>query len=327
MEKFELIKKEVSTTIPKTTSVVIPKDVEGVITETNKVKSEQNETENIKHKDTEVVNKDRKVISITHIGSDHIFAGKNNQDYKLYGPNMKFVFDGCGSGTSSEVGSRLFVNLFMQEGAELMQKNETIGEENFEALVKKVFDKMTLLSKEPMFFFNNYCFTILACFEKEDEYVVMSCGDGFIIMDDGNELSFQKLDDGEYPKYYIYNYIEDKNLLKEYKEGVGFTVNRFSKEKYQNIGVASDGLRFFYELSLEEQAKFVRCLHAGNGGQIEMIINKCNEDKNLLMSLYRYYRKFKTEEERQAFLKVVPQLKDFEKRSKTKFHDDITICF
>lgn len=307
---FEQIKKVVSHLIPKTTSVLAPQ--EEVANQPAEVSAPKPQ---------------RKVISFSHVGADHIFAGVNNQDYKLCGPNMKFVFDGCGSGSSSEVGSRLFVQLFMQEGAKLIEDGVAIGEENFEEIVKRVFEKMTCISKDPNFLFNNYCFTILACFETDTEYVVMSCGDGFIILDDGKNISFQKLDDGEYPKYYIYNYIEDKALLNEYKDGVSFTVNRFSKATYQNVGVASDGLRFYSELSETDQGKFARALHIGNSGQIGRIVNLCNQDMTLLLSLYRYYRKLKTEEERQNFLKYAPQLRDFENRSKAKFHDDITICF
>lgn len=301
------------------------KILENVVPKKKSVSIPNEQLEKVEEKKVEKAQ--RKIISLTHIGSDHIYAGKNNQDYKLCGPNMKFVFDGCGSGNCSEVGCRLFVNLLMNEGSEMMQRNEKIGEENFEEIVKKVFDKMVLISKEPNFLFNNYCFTILACFETETEYVVMSCGDGYIILDDGKNISFKELDDGEYPKYYIYNYIENKDILSEYKEGVTFTINRFSKETYENVGIASDGLRFFDKLSQEDEEKFIKGLQEGNNGQIERIINKCNEDKNLLRSLNRYYKKLKTEEERQEFLEVVPQLKDFENRSKMKFHDDITICF
>lgn len=335
---FEQIRKVVSKLMPQTTSILVPDEHQEVsdakgdsVKVSNLRQAEPAETKptsgvSVSAKPASQMPK-RKVIALSHIGTDHIYAGKNNQDYKLCGPNMKFVFDGCGSGSSSEVGSRLFTQLFMQEGTELMKNGETIGEENFEEIVKKVFERMTSISKEPSFLFNNYCFTILACFETETEYVVLSCGDGFIILDDGKNISFQKLDDGEYPKYYIYNYIEDKGVLKEYKDGVRFTVNRFSKERYQVVGVATDGLRFYSELSEQDQAKFARSLHAGNSGQIERMINLCNEDKTLLMSLYRYYQKLETEEQRQAFLKYAPQLKGFEDRSKAKFHDDVTICF
>ena len=347
---FEQIKKVVSNLVPKTTSILVPETsqdtiepaVQSVILPdlqgTESTAIEQNGTATIpdEPKQTSTVSTStetvpqslkRKIISLSRIGTDHIYAGKNNQDYKLCGPNMKFVFDGCGSGTSSEVGSRHFTQLFMQEGTELMKNGETIGEENFEEIVKKVFERMTVISKEPSFLFNNYCFTILACFETDTEYVVLSCGDGFIILDDGKNISFQQLDDGEYPKYYIYNYIEDKEVLKEYKEGVGFTVNRFSKKAYQVVGVATDGLRFYSELSEQDQVKFARSLHAGSSGQIERIINLCNEDRTLLFNLQRYYKKLKTEEERQLFLRHVPQLKTVEERSQAKFRDDVTICF
>lgn len=55
------------------------------------------------------------------------------------------------------------------------------------------------------------------------------CGDGFIVKErlDGT-IEFEELSDGEYPKYFAYNYV-DKDMLKQYKDGVIFPQRLFQK--------------------------------------------------------------------------------------------------
>ena len=103
-------------------------------------------------------------------------------------------------------------------------------------------------------------------------------------------IEFEQLDDGEYPCYYVYNFIKDKSSLVEYKDGVTFKITRFNKEEYQNVGVATDGLRFYENLNDVEKTKFIGFLHEGKGPQIEKLINRNN-------------------------------------RKNEMFHDDISICF
>ena len=232
----------------------------------------------------------RTAIRVCKIGSDHNFANMNNHDFAFNLLNMKVVMDGCGSGKHSEVGTRLFGQLFARKSKEYFDKGESICEENFIEVVNSIFDKMLELCNDISFIFQNYCFTILVCFETEDEFVVYSCGDGYIIKENEEGIFFDKLDDGEYPCYYIYNFITDKSALVEYKDGVSFKVTRFAKTDYFNVGVASDGLRYAENLLDVERTKLMRFLHEGKGPQIEVLINR-NNNKNEM------------------------------------FHDDISICF
>lgn len=232
----------------------------------------------------------RKTIRVCKMGSDHKFANMNNHDFAFNLLNMKIVTDGCGSGKHSEVGTRLFGQLFARKSKEYFDKGESICEENFIEIVNSIFEKMLELCSDTSFIFQNYCFTILVCFELEDEFVVYSCGDGYIIKENEEGIFFDELDDGEYPCYYIYNFITDKSTLKEYKEGVSFKVTRFSKSEYVNVGVASDGLRYSENLLDIEKSKLMKFLHEGKGPQIEKLINR-NNLKNEM------------------------------------FHDDISICF
>lgn len=233
---------------------------------------------------------DRKIIRVSKMGIDHDFANKNNQDFAFQVPNIKVVMDGCGSGKHSEVGAKLFGQLFARKVKEYFDKGEAIGEENLLEIIGSVFEKMLGLCSDIPFIFQNYCFTILLCLELEDEFVVYSCGDGYIIKENSEAITFDKLDDGEYPCYYIYNYITDKSALIEYQDGVSFKVTRFRKEEYFNVGVASDGLRFWENMLDVEKTKLMQFLHEGKSPQIETLINRNNRRNRI-------------------------------------FHDDISICF
>lgn len=230
----------------------------------------------------------RKIVKVCKMGSDHNFANINNHDFAFNLLNMKVVTDGCGSGKHSEVGTRIFGQLFARKVKEYYDKGEAIDKSNFISVVDGIFKQMLNLCSDNSFIFENYCFTILVCFELENEFVVYSCGDGYIIKENSNGIEFEQLDDGEYPCYYVYNFIEDKSCLVEYKDGVTFKITRFNKEEYQNVGVATDGLRFYENLDDDiEKRKLIDFLHEGKGPQIEKLIN----------------------------------------RNTIKFHDDISICF
>ena len=232
----------------------------------------------------------RNAIRVCKMGSDHIFANMNNQDFAFNLLNMKIVMDGCGSGKHSEVGAKIFGQLLARKAKEYLNNGESICEENFIKIVNNIFNKMIDFCGDTTFIFQNYCFTILVCFELEDEFVVYSCGDGYIIKENEEGIAFDRLDDGEYPSYYIYNFITDKSELVAYQDGVSFKVTRFKKTDYFNVGVASDGLRFCENLLDVEKNKLMKFLHEGKGPQIEVLINRNN-------------------------------------RKNEMFHDDISICF
>lgn len=255
-------------------------------------------------------------IVISKTGSDHIFEDKNNQDFVISAFNLKMVLDGCGSCPFSEIGTRLFAQFFMEE----LQKISSfqITEADFFMIVNEVFEKLTKINPSDEFFYNNFCFTILACLEFEEEFLVLACGDGYLLVQDKvqdslpniaqtntqnkvqdsltdiaqtnthnkvqdnaqnkaqaeTEVKAILLEDGEYPRYYIYNYVQDKERLQEYQEGVDFTRYSFSKKEYQNVGVATDGFRFFEKLGVVEKNKLFSYFREGKKGKIGMLINR-----------------------------------------------------
>ena len=188
--------------------------------------------------------------------------------------------DGCGSGEFSEIGTRLF-HLALREKGEITL-------ENFEEVVKDFFTKfkaaIELTFKDvTKVLYDVSTFTILAVFEETENFTVLTCGDGYILTQDmAGMLLFHEtkevMKDGgeEYPKYFVYNYV-GKDRLKFYKDEVTFTKHIYSKEKYVNVGVATDGLRFWGNLSHEDGEKFIELLKKGKKGPVSRFITKFNE--------------------------------------------------
>jgi hypothetical protein len=255
------------------------------------------------------IKKPRNLIEFSKMGSYHLKLSLNNQDFAYSFMNVKGICDGCSGGKHSEVGSMLFGNLFEREVQSFIEcikrknpvilskyvqycdkekiasyiehiKKGEIPEEAFLGIVRNVFERMLWLYDEKKFVFDSYCFTILVCFEYENRFVVYACGDGYIIKESSEGITFDKLYDGKYPKYYIYNWGNPK-YLKEYKECVEFKVFHYPKSEYINIGVASDGLQYFDDLYVPEQEKFKNHLHNGEQLQIEKLINRTNHDRGI----------------------------------------------
>lgn len=215
--------------------------------------------------DTVVVNK---------LGSHHLDTSINNQDYFFVSEKLKMVCDGCSAGKNSEVGSILFASLFSE-----IEKQRQENYELFEENINIVFKRMLMLSNNIDFIFNNYCFTIVAVFETEKDFVVKYAGDGYIITKKNDSIEYIELKDGQNdgaPKYYIYNYIPAEYLL-EYKDGVSIKTKTFSKTEYKNIGVATDGLQYVENLEWQEQKKLKELLLAGKTGKIKRLINRNRE--------------------------------------------------
>lgn len=195
---------------------------------------------------------------INKIGWEHMESGRNCQDYGFEGDEISYVCDGCSEGEHSEVGAKLFCH-FIQEYHDIMD----------------VFSELTgLFLKEPKVLKNYLCFTVLRVSETVSNFFVSHCGDGFVILQDhdGN-ITFEEFSDGEYPKYYVYNYI-DKEYLKHYKDGVEFELKEYPKDKYRKVGIASDGLRFILNSDEELKQEFIECLKSGKKVKTSLFINR-----------------------------------------------------
>lgn len=196
---------------------------------------------------------------INKIGMEHLKIGMNCQDYGFVGERSSYVCDGCSEGKHSEVGAKLFCHL--------KQRTDYDATDIFSMMID-------VIGGNPNWKRDFLSFTILRLAECTDYFTVSYCGDGYIILQDhdGN-ITFEELSDGEYPKYYIYNYIEPE-YLKHYKDGVSFSQKTYSKEKYAKVGIASDGLRYILQADEELKQEFINCLKSGKELKTKLFINR-----------------------------------------------------
>lgn len=183
-------------------------------------------------------------MTISKQGDGHYQDGINNQDFFYFkeGENLKMVLDGCSQAKYSEVGTRLFVQLFS-----LLPNRLDL--ECFEENVKKTFDnllesfKLLYPTQEALedFIMDNLLFTILACFETEDSFIVKMFGDGYIVtVNNQDRVSYLKYYYGRRPPYFVYKYcsLSDCDVFKDYN----FKTYTFSKKDFKKVGIASDGI-------------------------------------------------------------------------------------
>lgn len=201
---------------------------------------------------------------INKIGALHLEYGANCQDAGRDLPRLKIVCDGCSEGLHSEVGAKLFALKFPYY---LVRDASTMAVEYLFRRLIGFFDA------DPYNMKHYLSFTILIANEFSTSFLVSYCGDGYIIAQrvDG-EIEFVRLDCGEYPEYYIYNFIP-KNRLSSYREGVEVHIRSFNKSEYQRVGVASDGLRYALEDD-EIRPLLIQYLKEDKPVKIKRLINK-----------------------------------------------------
>lgn len=191
-------------------------------------------------------------------GIKHFQDGINYQDLAIETSKLILVLDGCTKSKSSEVGIRLFCELFSTlPGYEDVEKFEENVKFTFERMIEQLkvwFDNAQKLDK---FIDRNLLFTIIACFNTEDAYVVKTFGDGYIItVNSNNDISYIKLNYGEKPPYYAYKYCsyDEAQKFKDY-EVKTFV---FSKDKFKFIGASTDGIKLIVENELYEYDKLIK---------------------------------------------------------------------
>lgn len=174
-------------------------------------------------------------------GFGHFMDGLNNQDFGIESSRMLLILDGCSGAKYSEIGTRLFTQLFLR-------KEEYDNLDKFEENVKSVFETIIKMAKpsypnekelQEEFIMENLLFTIIACFELEDKFVIKMFGDGYILtINNQNCLSYCAYKYGKYPPYYAYKYCD----FIELEHFDNFKTFEFSKKDFKNIGIASDGI-------------------------------------------------------------------------------------
>lgn len=218
------------------------------------------------------------MISIAKPGYDHLFQGKNCQDFGCIFSNVKMVMDGCGSGSHSEVGAKIFGQMMKTMDkkrvypTDFRVKTEEIFNEIVSSLGNLVEDEVWKTS----FLLNNFCFTIIGVIESSFSFEVLYCGDGYILtIDNKGNLELVDLDEeyGNAPPYFVYNYIKPEYLLK-YREGVSFKKKVFYKNKYRQVGAATDGIKYVDKLIGKDKEAFKEAIFLGKQGKLGQIINR-----------------------------------------------------
>lgn len=177
---------------------------------------------------------------ITSQGFGHFTQGLNNQDFGIETSRMLLILDGCSEAKYSEVGTRLFAQLFSKlENCDDVEKFEDNVKNTFDDIIgamKKYFTSDEELEKE--FIMDNLLFTIIALFETESEFIVKLFGDGYVITQNlQDNISFMKYFYGKCPPYFAYKYCQ----LQEFKD-YQFKTFRFDKSKFQKVAIATDGV-------------------------------------------------------------------------------------
>lgn len=204
---------------------------------------------------------------ISSQGFGHFVQGLNNQDFGIETPRMLLVLDGCSGAKYSEVGTRLFAQIFTR-------KEECDNHEKFEDNVKEVFEEIIGMMKkyyptkddlEKEFIMENLLFTIIACFETEDKYIVKIFGDGYIITQNKQGcVSYMKFYYGKFPPYFAYKYCSDMNF-----QAHQFKTFEFDKKDFPKVGIGSDGV---VPMAKGELKGIDNIIFGGNKDKLELAI-------------------------------------------------------
>jgi len=240
----------------------------------------------------------RKVMAFWKRGGMHVQDRTRCQDtafcigydekdslYSKYAENhnkIKVVMDGCGSCEYSLLGVLMFEEEFKRKASEIQ-----ISPDNLEDVIKEIFQKMLRFGNSVNFILDNFLFTILICFEYDDHFDVCTCGDGFILFMRNGQLYFKELEGSEkneqgkvLPNYFAYDLEEVKGKLSNYKDGTEFELYTFDKETYSDVGVSSDGIRFFSRLNDEAKSELFSMIYYRMPNGVERLLN---EHKGIFM--------------------------------------------
>lgn len=215
-------------------------------------------------------------------GFGHFLQNINNQDFAYETPRMLLVLDGCSGAKYSEIGTRLFTQLFTR-------KEEHDSIEKFESNVKEVFDELIEVMRkyypnpndmENDFIMENLLFTIIACFDVGDKYVVKMFGDGYVVTQNiCDKISYIKYSYGSCPPYFAYKYCKQLDYFKEYD----FKTFEFEKKFFKNVGIASDGIQPIAVGQINIDDHIVKCEEAGLQFEIKKQKNIFGDDLTIAL--------------------------------------------
>lgn len=177
------------------------------------------------------------------IGRDHMARQANAQDSvavtQQNGYVVGVVCDGCGSGTSSEVGAKLAAQYIVMQAKSRLDA-EMLPEDVVKALYPSVINFLNylLIGMQPInevdFIHHHLLFTIVGVIASDEQTLVFSAGDGLIAIDD----TVTQINQNNTPAYIAYNLL-DANALNSLKMPDSFEV--CDVPEWNRIAVATDG--------------------------------------------------------------------------------------
>jgi len=180
---------------------------------------------------------------INKTGSEHIEYGINNQDYGFENDRYKVVVDGCSSGQHSEVGAKLFCKIF----EEATEKAEVALNLDFITyLIDSIFAVIIKTTGSSNKDLRDYLsFTIFIAQKNGEKTDIFYCGDGYFFTLEERVIDYTCIDNGEYPFYYMYNFISNKKAYKDLITIEDIKIRHINIDTdFKDVGVATDGLRY-----------------------------------------------------------------------------------
>lgn len=177
------------------------------------------------------------------VGLDHQLKQRNCQDsYALYESTdtiIGVVCDGCSEGPRSEVGAALGAQYLMAQASQLVAQHIPLADLPKMLYTRLVayLDQVTALSTPPnrVVFVRDYLlFTVLVLIITKEGTLLLSAGDGLIVIDEQVECIDQK----NLPSYVAYHLLPEY-LPTSFKMPQGFQVHAVTE--WQQLAIGSDG--------------------------------------------------------------------------------------
>jgi serine/threonine protein phosphatase PrpC len=201
-----------------------------------------------------------KINSGIIIGTEHVFAKSNRQDFCKTISTKKGIFgivcDGCSSTTNAEVGSALLGRFALKTLHQLTFNNveeyKLELQSKLENFLKCLTDLMADSESDKVDFIQNYLLTtMIFCVVIEDKIIVGYAGDGIIIVETNETKLTNRINQNNYPHYLAYNIVPKEYLLAI--EPNDIVIEEYSVNDVKSIVIATDGLDPLFEKKLIDE--------------------------------------------------------------------------
>lgn len=184
-------------------------------------------------------------------GRNHIIDSKNGQDaFKFITGQIGsdpfvigFIADGCGEGEKSETGAYLGVNYACNATRNLIglisiEKLNKVLYQQVRRMLTQVVSSQDFIDpiEEVNFIKNHLLFTLLGFVIYKGKCIVLSSGDGVIVINDDIHL----LDEANRPSYIAYHSIDRKFLSTTSKLSTKFESIQIDLKKLERLAIGSD---------------------------------------------------------------------------------------